>query len=248
MQAVQSTRSCNVEIVPAADVRYAGVSFSPDGNHIYYTTYAQGSNIALLHQVAVLGGGARLVVEDVDTAVTFSPNGTELAFIRGFQEEGKSGVIVANVDGSQQHALATRKRPLQFPLEGIAWSPDGRSIAVSGADSSQLRGQIVIVDVATGSERVLPTPDWRQVNRVAWLPDGSGILATAQESAAESSSQVFLVSYPSGVARRITNDLSSYSGLSVAPDGRSFVCIRNERSATIWLPTTKRTEARRRTI
>ena len=41
-----------------------------------------------------------------------------------------------------------------------------------------MRGDIVVVDVATGSERVLPTPDWRQVSRVAWLPDGSGILVT----------------------------------------------------------------------
>lgn len=80
----------------------------------------------------------------------------------------------------------------------------------------------------------MPTPEWRQVTGVAWLPDGLSILANAQESAAESSSQIFRVSYPSGAARRITNDLSSYSGLGVSPDGRSFVCIRNERRATIW--------------
>jgi Tol biopolymer transport system component len=42
------------------------------------------------------------------------------------------------------------------------------------------------------------------------------------------------VNYPSGSSRRLTNDLSSYSGLSVAPDGRSFVAIRNERRAAIW--------------
>jgi Tol biopolymer transport system component len=230
----QVATTSNVEIVPPAEVRYIGVAFSPDGNHIYYATYAQGKNIGLLYQVPVLGGGARLILEDVDTVVSFSPDGKEFAFVRGFPDEGKSAVIVASSDGSKQRAIATRKRPLQFPLEGIAWSPDGRSIAVTGANASQLRGDIVVVDVATGSERVLPTPDWRQVSRVAWLPDGSGILATAQESAAEASSQVFLVSYPSGSARRITNDLSTYFGLSVAPDGHSFVCIRNERLATIW--------------
>jgi Tol biopolymer transport system component len=42
------------------------------------------------------------------------------------------------------------------------------------------------------------------------------------------------VPYPAGDVRRITNDLSSYSGLSLAPDGKSFVCIRNEARATIW--------------
>lgn len=52
--------------------------------------------------------------------------------------------------------------------------------------------------------------------------------------AARSSNQIFLVSYPSGESRRLTNDLTSYSGLSVAPDGRSFVAIRNERRSAIW--------------
>ena len=37
-----------------------------------------------------------------------------------------------------------------------------------------------------------------------------------------------------GGARRLTNDLTSYSGLSVGPDGSEFVAIRNERRATIW--------------
>jgi Tol biopolymer transport system component len=92
----------------------------------------------------------------------------------------------------------------------------------------------VAVDVATGTERIITTPDWRLVSRIAWLPDGSGLLVNAQESAGEASNQVFFVGYPSGEARRITSDLSSYAGLSLAPDGRSFVCIRNELRATIW--------------
>ena len=230
----QVATTSNVEIVPPAEARYIGVAFSPDGNHIYYATYGKGKNIGLLYQVPVLGGGSRLILEDVDTVVSFSPDGKEFAFVRGFPDEGKTAVMVASSDGSKQRAIATRMRPLRFPTEGVAWAPDGRSIAVTGANASQLRGDIVVVDVASGSERVLATPDWRQVSRVAWLPDGSGILATAQESAAEGSSQVFLVSYPSGSARRITNDLSTYFGLSVAPDGRSFVCIRNERLASIW--------------
>ena len=36
--------------------------------------------------------------------------------------------------------------------------------------------------------------------------------------------QIFLVSYPKGESRRLTNDLSSYTGLAVAPDGRSSRC------------------------
>ncbi|HJR59928.1 MAG TPA: protein kinase [Vicinamibacterales bacterium] len=230
----QIATTSNVEIVPPDDVRYVGLSFSPDGNHIYYTTYARGGNIGLTYQVAVLGGGARLVIEDVDTSLTFSPDGSQFAFVRGYPDDGSSAIVVANVDGSDQRKLATRKRPQGFTLQGVSWSPDGRSIAATGADTTTLYGQIVLVNTADGSERILPTPEWRQVNRVAWLPDGTGLLANAQESAGESSSQIFLVQYPSGAVRRLTNDLTSYTELSVAPDGKSFVCVRNERRATIW--------------
>ncbi len=230
----QIATTSNVEIVPPADVRYVGLTFSPDGNHIYYATYARGGFLGNLYQVPVLGGGARLILEDVDTSITFSPDGRQFAFLRGYPDEGKSAVIVANADGTGQRQLATRARPLHYLLEGIAWSPDGKTIAATGASSEELRGQVVLVDVASGTETVLPTPDWRSVWRVAWLPDGSALLVNAQESAGESSNQIFLASYPSGTSRRITNDLTSYSGLSVAPDGRSFVAIRNERRAAIW--------------
>ena len=219
----QIATTSNVEIVPPAEVRYVGVTFSPDGNHIYYTTYARGTNLGMLYQIAVLGGGARMIVEDIDTAVSFSPDGSQLAFLRGYPDAGESAVVVANVDGSNQRKLATRKRPAEFPLLGIAWSPDGKTIAATGAHEGQLRGEIVTVDVATGGERTVATPDWRQVSRLAWLPDGSGLLVNAQESAGEASNQVFLVNYPSGESRRVTSDLSSYAGLSLAPDGRSFV-------------------------
>ncbi|MEO5894146.1 MAG: protein kinase [Vicinamibacterales bacterium] len=230
----QIATTSNVEVVPAAEVRYAGLGFAPDGNHIYYTTYARGSNLGLLYQVPVLGGGARLVLEDVDTSVTFSPDGKQLAFIRGLPDDGSSFVMVGGVDGSNLRRLATRKLPLSFTLQGAAWSPDGKSIAVTGADAGSLYGQIVIVNATDGSETLLHTPEWRQMTRLAWLPNGTGLLVNAQESAGESSNQVFLVDYPSGSARRLTNDLSSYSELSVAPDGKSFVCVRNERRSTIW--------------
>jgi Tol biopolymer transport system component len=230
----QVATTSNVEIVPPAEVNYRGVSFSPDGDHIYYAAYPRGANLGNLYRVPVLGGGARLIAEDVDTAATFSPDGSQLAFLRGAPDQGESYVIVAGADGTNQRKLAVRKRPLNFTLLSVAWSPDGKAIAATGSNESQLSGQVVIVDVASGTERVLATPQWRLIGGVAWLADGSGLLVNAQESAGETSSQIFLAPYPSGTPRRLTNDLSTYAGVSVAPDGRSFVTVRNERRATIW--------------
>ena len=230
----QVATTSNVEIVPAGEVNYRGVSFSPDGNHIYYSAYPRGSNLGNLYRVPVLGGGSRLIAEDVDTLATFSADGSQLAFLRGAPDIGESYIIVAGADGTNQRKLAMRKLPLEFTLVSVAWSPDGKTIAATGASRAELSGQVVLVDAASGSERVLPTPHWRIIGGVAWLADGSGLLVNAQESAGEASSQIFFVPYPSGTPRRLTNDLSSYAGVSVAPDGRSFVTVRNERRVSIW--------------
>src|SRR5262249_40791745 len=41
----QTATLSDVEIVPGARVRYKGVSFSPDGNYVYYVTYDLGGEV-----------------------------------------------------------------------------------------------------------------------------------------------------------------------------------------------------------
>jgi WD40 repeat protein len=64
----------NVQIVAPADVEYNGLTFSPDGNFIYYV---QGD---VLYQTATFGGSTRKLWEGVSTKITFSPDGKRLAF------------------------------------------------------------------------------------------------------------------------------------------------------------------------
>jgi hypothetical protein len=69
----QVATTSNVPIVPPVEARFNGVTFSPDGNHVYYSFYPAGEVYGNLYQVPVLGGGARRVVEDVDGGVSFDP-------------------------------------------------------------------------------------------------------------------------------------------------------------------------------
>jgi Tol biopolymer transport system component len=224
----------NLVVVPPDDIRFGALTFARDSTHIYYVAFAPGGIRGTLYQIPLLGGGARRIIEDVDTAFTFSPDGKQLAFVRIIPEEGVSAIMVAGADGTNERRLATRKKPVRYSPLGLAWSPDGRTIAATAANDEEVYAQIASVDVATGKETVIRTLDWRLVTRVAWLPDGDALIVNAQELSGEASNQIFLVNYPSGVARRLTNDLSSYWGLSVAADGKSFVAVRNERRAAIW--------------
>ena len=51
----QVATTSNVAIVPAADVRFHGVTFSPDGNYVYYSFYPAGRTV----RKSLAGSGAR---------------------------------------------------------------------------------------------------------------------------------------------------------------------------------------------
>jgi Tol biopolymer transport system component len=232
----QVATSSNVPVVPSAEVRFSGVTFSPDANYIYYSTYPRGENYGALFQVPVLGGSARRVVEDVDGLISFSPEGDRFVFVRGFPEDGGSALMVTDIKTMTPRELVRRKGQESFPLESIAWSPDGRTIAVPGTHEGRLHGEIVFVDSASGTPRVVETPAWRAITHVAWLPDGSAVLVNAQELSGESgASQIWLLPFPEGAPRQVTNDLGTYTGLSVAKTGRSFVSVRNELRTKIYI-------------
>src|SRR5262249_55370863 len=71
-----------------------------------------------------------------------------------------------------------------------------------------------------------------QANGVEWVASGSLIVDTPYD--AGTALQLLRVAYPSGQVSRITNDLDTYSGLSVTDDRRRFVTTRSEGQMEIW--------------
>jgi hypothetical protein len=227
----QVATSSNVQIVPPADARFSGVTFSPDGNYVYYSSYPRGEQLGALYQVPVLGGSARRLVEDVDGIVSFSPDGLQFAFVRGFPENGGSAVMLTDAKTMTARELARRKDSERFLLESIAWSPDGRTIAVPGTHAGRVHAEVVYVDSTSGAQRVVETPTWRAVTHVAWLPDGSGLLVNAQEASGESgATQIWLLPYPrrqSAAGHQRSRHLHRPQRLGSGP----LVCQRAERTA-----------------
>ena len=138
----QVATASNVQIVPPGDVKYNGLTFSGDGNFIYYVS--EQKNIAELYQMPVLGGSPRKLIVDIDSLITLSPDGTRLAFVRGYPPEGQTALLVAKTDGTSEQKLAIRKHPDFFSAadDAPAWSPDGTIIAcpvgTTGADGSYM--------------------------------------------------------------------------------------------------------------
>src|SRR5450631_4112735 len=78
----------NKEILPGAETRYTGLTFTPDGSYLYFVRIEpQRPNIGILYKIPVLGGNPQQLVEDVDSPVTFSPDGQRIAFVRNSSAE-----------------------------------------------------------------------------------------------------------------------------------------------------------------
>ncbi len=227
-----------VQIVPPAEVELIGLSFSPDGNYLYYTVYQRPPIYGALYRVPVLGGGAVKLIDDVDSAITFAPDGKQMAFVRLAPLESESSIITVNADGSQQQKLATRKLPEYFhPTDGLSWSPDGMLIACP-AGSSGTNGpfmNLVGVNAKSGQETLLTTQEWRRAGQIAWRNDGSGLVAVAwKKDSPLASDQLWFFPYPKGEPRKITNDLNVYDGISLSRDSRQLVTVQSTKVANLW--------------
>ena len=226
-----------VEIVPPSPTYLLNVEVTPDGNYLDYLQQKQGEINGTVFRVPILGGTPQRLVEKVLFGVSYSPDGKQLAYTTTDLEKQESALMVANIDGSEAHTLATRKMSM---LSGFylsaAWSPDGKRIASFFIDPTE-GGQnykLVEVDTASGAEKPIEGGKWRQINNMRWLPDGSGLLLAALRKSA-TQAQLWVVSYPEGNIRKISNDLSEYESVALTADGKALAAVQLNMSSDIWV-------------
>jgi Tol biopolymer transport system component/DNA-binding winged helix-turn-helix (wHTH) protein len=222
-------------VSPAHTEFFYGLTFSHDGNYIYYVNQEM-NRLGILYKVPSLGGNTTKLLEDVDSPVTMSPDDKRVAFVRG--SPGEQNIIIANIDGTGERKLASTKSTDEVRFGPVwtippAWSPDGKTIAVPVAvTANQETYQTIYTLSDTGARQSLTAQRWETVGRMEWLSDGNGLLLIAEELGG-GPAQIWHVAYPGGAARRITNDLSNYRDLSVTKDGRTLVAVQSERKANI---------------
>src|SRR5438876_773811 len=225
-----------VLVIPAADVRYSGMTFSPDSNYIYYVASEKDENVGRLFRIPLLGVTPKQIIEDVDAPVSFSPDGTQIAFVRGYPSRKQTALMIASADGSNERKLAIRQSPDDFGWKGgPAWSPDGEQIACA-VGTYDLRMQLVAVNVRDGSEKVILSGKWPWIGRVVWLRDGSGLLMVARNESADFR-QIWYVGYPHSQLERITGDLDEFGSrsLSATADSSRVVLVETEYLSNIWI-------------
>ncbi len=220
----------NTQVVTPAATRYSGLTFSPDGNYIYCVRRDDSEQaIASLYDAPMLGGTPRLLVKDVDSPISFSPDGQRFAYLHQHGDSKVADLKIARRDGTLERDLFHHKE-LHADNLALAWSPDGKTIVIPIVQPTpQDIGGLLAVDVASASIRQVAIAKDRLYNEPVWLPDMTGLLVSA--ATAETGfrrRQIGIVSYPDGAFQLLTTDTNDYFHPSLSADGKSIAANQSQ--------------------
>jgi eukaryotic-like serine/threonine-protein kinase len=220
----------NTQVVTPAATRYSGLTFSPDGNYIYFVRREDSEQaIASLYDAPMLGGTPRLLIKDVDSPIAFSPDGQRFAYLHQHGDSTITDLKIASKDGTFERELFHHKEVLTDSLT-LSWSPDGKTIVIPIVQPTPNDlGGFLAVDVADGSTKQTAIAKDRLYYEPTWLPDMSGLLVST--STAETGflrRQIGTVSIPDGAFHLLTTDTNDYYHPSLAADGKSIAANQSQ--------------------
>ena len=160
--------------------------------------------------------------------VAWSPNGSQIAFIRG-QVFDRAGVWVMNADGSGQR-LVTRSKIGLGP--GLAWSP-GTQLVFSNLEGDDVLALLAVNADGSGLRHV--TPGGRPVCldvQPAWAPDGRIFFVRERVRSA-----VIYSIEPDGSGLTRVVVAAQPASFSLSPDGQWLLLWNRAKDALVKVPT-----------
>jgi eukaryotic-like serine/threonine-protein kinase len=216
----------NTQVMPPEPLQYVGLRFSPDGNYLYFVRGEMGQALHYLYRAPVLGGTPQKLVTDVDSNISFSPDGRRLTYVvQNNPEFGKFRLVLHSIDPGESKTLVLGT--LGQALGDPAWSPDGKTIAAvilqPGKDAVS---GLVAIDSVTGKQNLFFQSHWGFLTKPLWLPNGRSLLAlSADKETNFDRNRIVEISYPDGKQRAVTHDISDYADLSLAADGYTLATV-----------------------
>jgi len=209
--------------------------FSPSGDLIYFVR-SERNEPGAVYKLSIRDGVPVKIIDGVNSRVSFSPDGSRIAFIRVDSVGGSWNLIAANISGGDERIIA-RSGPgelIRYP----AWSPTSNKLAAFKMnlepDESGNRYTLVEIDVESGADTPIGQERWRTFGDIVWLKDGTGMVFTAAKQAG-APAQVWFMDRATGTTQRLTNDTENYSGVTLDSGSNTIAAIKNERRSGIWI-------------
>jgi Tol biopolymer transport system component len=225
------------QLIEPGSSSFGGVVFSPDGSWIYFTRF-EGSSTGTLYRISFLGNSPQEIARDVDSAISFSPDGASFAFIRQKPHENVDRIVISSIDGINQRTLTEKKKPdffIRNNRESLSWSPDGKAIACPTGRTEAASGDLmslIEIDVKTAQEKTLTPKKWSRIGRVLWTSDINTLLITAAEAGSELY-QIIKVTRADGKTKNVTDEISDYFNISLNKDSTRLLATIYEKSSNI---------------
>jgi Tol biopolymer transport system component/DNA-binding winged helix-turn-helix (wHTH) protein len=220
-----------IPIYSSAEESFNAAGFSSNGEKIYFT-HQRGSEPLKLSGISILGGTPALVVSGLHNGWSFSPDESQVAFIRF---DGRATrLIVSDVEGKNEREILTSTP--ERHLNSVSWSPDGKTIAYCSDRKVEGGAELGIYgfDLAAKTEKSLTDFKWSGLGNIQWLPDQSGMLVTARGKN-DAVNQIWRLSLPDGQAEKITNDSSSLSLNGATADLSKILATQFEDISNVWI-------------
>ena len=209
---------------------YLGLTFSPDGNHLYFTRLSPENEMANdLYVMPVFGGTPRQLIVNVDSPVSFEPSGNRVTYLRWSPERNDkfAEIHIADKDGGNDQVLYSTAEKALAPV----WSPDGRRIAWLQAEAGTTRIGLKVIEISSKRlTTVAPPAGISWVNpglaytTLAWMPDSLHLLTLYYKQHSDRA-QIGVITAPSGEFHSVTNDVNSYSELALSGSGRTLATV-----------------------
>jgi serine/threonine protein kinase len=224
----QIATGSSVQIIPPEKPTVLNPTFSPDSNYIYFLM--ADNNLSTLYQVPTIGGKVK-EFPDIHSSISFSFDGKQIAYLND------EAVYIANQDGTDAHSFLTPDETGYKRFEEVSWLPDGKNLLLQvlkkEVKSPEPGYQFLLVSLA--DKKVQPFGDrlWAKANYHSWSQNGEGIYFTGKAKF-DDKEQIWFSEYPSGISRRITNDLDDYVSLSITLDGTKLLTGKVQRISSLW--------------
>jgi serine/threonine protein kinase len=227
----------DTQILPPAPGTYASLAFSPDGNYVFYRKSATvRANEFNLFRAPVLGGAPRQVIRDIDSDVSFSPDGQRMAFIRANDPEpGKYRLLTTNLEGADENVLLIAKPARGADPSHVAWSPDGKQIAYSFQGTGEIIGYVETFDIARKQVGTLAALSQASIFELSWLPKGRALLVVYSPKGLRGDRAQIGVLTTDGKLHPVTRDTNRYATLTLSADARSAASVQVKTSRSMLL-------------